>query len=268
MTIAANGNRIDLTTMVRNLEIPDMECVKSGTDLAPELRPKATKSSKAKAGRSAKSNTRARVKISSDRSSEFASFADQLRVELNPRGPLEGLIAAHVIQSAWRFKTILDRIDGRELGDQHDNVVEASKSRSTSTVDRAGRSLRDALESLDYVRNRQARPNPTSSDFVFDPQIESNEWPIVPTDGLDYFQTDAESSEDEVPNWRDRLVFDFEVSDVSPVVKGTWITVSHVISLIVDGWTWADVLRSHPELSEDDIRTCVAYAMAEENSAH
>ena len=67
--------------------------------------------------------------------------------------------------------------------------------------------------------------------------------------------------------WDGRLVFDFDVSDTSPVVKGTWIAVAHVVSQIVDGCTWADILRSHPELTEDDIRACVAYAMAEENSA-
>ena len=54
------------------------------------------------------------------------------------------------------------------------------------------------------------------------------------------------------------------VSETSPVVKGTWITVSHVVSLIVDGYTWADILRSHPELSEDDVRVCVAYAVAQD----
>ena len=90
----------------------------------------------------------------------------------------------------------------------------------------------------------------------------------MPVDGLDDFLNEVPiRSKRKVPNWRDRLVFDFEVSDISPVVKGTWITVAHVVSLIVDGWTWADILRSHPELTEDDIRTCVAYAMAEENSA-
>ena len=54
--------------------------------------------------------------------------------------------------------------------------------------------------------------------------------------------------------WQDRLVFDSNVSETSPVVKGTWVTVGHVVSLIVDGWTWSDILRVHPELTEDDIR--------------
>src|SRR4051794_18638787 len=44
--------------------------------------------------------------------------------------------------------------------------------------------------------------------------------------------------------WRAHLTFDPGVSDHSPVVRGTWITVGQVISRIVDGWSWADILRA------------------------
>lgn len=77
--------------------------------------------------------------------------------------------------------------------------------------------------------------------------------------------TRSRSDLDKIPEaFRERLVFDHNVSDISPVIKGTWVTVSHVINLIVDGWTWGDVLRCHPELTEDDIRSCLAYAYHEE----
>lgn len=62
----------------------------------------------------------------------------------------------------------------------------------------------------------------------------------------------------------DRLAFDFDVSDASPVIKGTWVTVAHVVSLITDGHSWPDILRNHPELTEDDVRVAVSYAMSEE----
>jgi uncharacterized protein (DUF433 family) len=61
-----------------------------------------------------------------------------------------------------------------------------------------------------------------------------------------------------------RLVFNFEVSNTSPVVKGTWLTVNHILSLIIDGWSWNDIMLSHPELVEDDIRACIEYTMEEE----
>jgi uncharacterized protein (DUF433 family) len=69
-----------------------------------------------------------------------------------------------------------------------------------------------------------------------------------------------------VPDF-DRLVFDFDVSDVSPVVKGTWVTSDHVVSLVVDGHTWDDILRAHPELTGDDIRACLAYHLDQTETA-
>ena len=66
-------------------------------------------------------------------------------------------------------------------------------------------------------------------------------------------------------SWTDRLNFDPEVSLASPVVKGTWITAEQVLALLIDGWTWADIFRAHPELAEDDIRACLNYAIEEVN---
>jgi uncharacterized protein (DUF433 family) len=69
---------------------------------------------------------------------------------------------------------------------------------------------------------------------------------------------------DAIPGrWQGRLTFDRDVSEDSPVVKGTLVTVNHVVSLILDGWTYADIIRAHPDLTEDDIRTCVAYNTTE-----
>ena len=49
------------------------------------------------------------------------------------------------------------------------------------------------------------------------------------------------------------------------MVTGTWVTVCQVVSLIVDGWTWSEILRAYPELTEDDVRTCLAYTVAEDD---
>jgi uncharacterized protein (DUF433 family) len=69
---------------------------------------------------------------------------------------------------------------------------------------------------------------------------------------------------DTIPGRRqNRLTFDPNVSKDSPVVKGTSVTVSHVVSLIVDGWTYVDIIRTHPNLTEADIRTCIAYNINE-----
>lgn len=59
---------------------------------------------------------------------------------------------------------------------------------------------------------------------------------------------------------RDRLEW---IGDLPPVVKGTRVTARHVISLIVDGWTYHDILRVYPDLDEADIRACLAWAQSE-----
>jgi uncharacterized protein (DUF433 family) len=70
-----------------------------------------------------------------------------------------------------------------------------------------------------------------------------------------YAQPDRASGE----RWEDRLTSVPCVSEHSLVVEGTFVTVEHVVSLIVDGWTWSDIIRAHPDLTEDDIRACLAY---------
>lgn len=62
-----------------------------------------------------------------------------------------------------------------------------------------------------------------------------------------------------------RLVWDISVSDSSPVVKGTLFTVNWVISKIKDGYGWSEIMRLNPQLTEDDIRVCMGYTVAEGN---
>lgn len=44
------------------------------------------------------------------------------------------------------------------------------------------------------------------------------------------------------------------------MVKGTRISVEHVVKLLGDGWSEADVLRSYPNLTAEDVKACLAYA--------
>ena len=67
-----------------------------------------------------------------------------------------------------------------------------------------------------------------------------------------------------LPHWQDRLVMDLNISEDSPVVKGTWVTVSQIVSQLLYGYTWADITKSHPELTEEDIRICLSYAASQD----
>lgn len=73
-----------------------------------------------------------------------------------------------------------------------------------------------------------------------------------------------EDDDDALIHWQDRLVFDHNVSTTSPVVKGTNVTAAHLVSLVVEGWSWDDLLRQLPEINEDDIRACLAYSIEAE----
>ena len=217
--------------------------------------------------REGKTNPRSRALNRSDRASEYANFADEIRRELNPRGPLQRLVTDHLVRSAWKLKANLEIQATRDRGEKPDPDPSTAKGRIRSTeLDRAFRSMKEALESLETLRARQGCT--TESEAAAEAEevpadVFPNEWPIVPSEEF----VGPPEADPEIPSWNERLVYDFDVSEASPVVKGTWVTVAHVVSLIVDGWTWADILRSYPELSEDDIRTCVAYAMAEENTS-
>jgi uncharacterized protein (DUF433 family) len=60
--------------------------------------------------------------------------------------------------------------------------------------------------------------------------------------------------------WEDRIELKPQVLCGKPVIKGTRISVEHVIKLLADGWSEADVLRSYPHLTAEDVKACLAYA--------
>ena len=60
--------------------------------------------------------------------------------------------------------------------------------------------------------------------------------------------------------WEDRIELKPQVLCGKPVIKGTRISVEHVIKLLGDGWSEADVLRSYPHLTVEDVKACLAYA--------
>lgn len=199
----------------------------------------------------------------------FAALSDELHRRLNPRGPIEALVVERVVDAAWRLQAATGRGDAGDLGP--DEVPTSPK--RTSAADRALRSFKEAIETLETL---QSFPPVAAADPVAEASLASLDEVDPAVVAFDpFFDGDAsdwntafescEATPTGVPIWKDRLVFDFEVSDFSPVVKGTWVTVSHVVSLIVDGHSWADILRSHPELTQDDVHACMAYALDELN---
>lgn len=62
--------------------------------------------------------------------------------------------------------------------------------------------------------------------------------------------------------WQDRIVLDPEILLGKPVVRGTRLSVEHIVDLLAQGWSEAQILESYPKLSADDIHACLKYATA------
>lgn len=57
-----------------------------------------------------------------------------------------------------------------------------------------------------------------------------------------------------------RISIDPAVMMGKPCIKGTRITVEHILRNLGAGHSFADVLEAHPCLTEDDLRAALAFA--------
>lgn len=59
---------------------------------------------------------------------------------------------------------------------------------------------------------------------------------------------------------RDRIEVNPKIMFGKPVIKGTRITVEHVLKLLKQGLTVKDILRDYPHVKKPDIEAAVDYA--------
>jgi len=57
-----------------------------------------------------------------------------------------------------------------------------------------------------------------------------------------------------------RITIDPAIRFGKPIIRGTRICVSDILSYMAAGDTEQDILAGFPQLSSDDIRACLAYA--------
>ena len=57
-----------------------------------------------------------------------------------------------------------------------------------------------------------------------------------------------------------RIVVNQKVMSGKPVVKGTRITVEHVLKLLAQGLSFDEILRDYPHLSREDVAAVLLYA--------
>jgi uncharacterized protein (DUF433 family) len=56
-----------------------------------------------------------------------------------------------------------------------------------------------------------------------------------------------------------RIVLDPATLSGKPIVRGTRISVAHVLGLLAQGWDKATILEQHPTLTAADVAACLAH---------
>jgi uncharacterized protein (DUF433 family) len=60
-------------------------------------------------------------------------------------------------------------------------------------------------------------------------------------------------------NWKDYIISDKEVLLGKPTVKGTRISVEHIIGLLAQGWNESQILENFPRLTKESLQAVFSY---------
>jgi uncharacterized protein (DUF433 family) len=60
--------------------------------------------------------------------------------------------------------------------------------------------------------------------------------------------------------WHDHIELNPKVMMGKPVIKGTRLTVEHLLERLGDGWSEEELLKSYPQLRSEQIRAALKYA--------
>ncbi len=57
-----------------------------------------------------------------------------------------------------------------------------------------------------------------------------------------------------------RIHIDPNIMVGKPVIRGTRLTVGHILGLLADGWTFQEINAEHRKLTAEDIAACLVFA--------
>jgi uncharacterized protein (DUF433 family) len=63
-----------------------------------------------------------------------------------------------------------------------------------------------------------------------------------------------------MPNRFDRITYNRDVLAGKATIRGLRISVAHVVNLVANGMTPAEIVADLPDLEEEDVRQALAYA--------
>ena len=60
-------------------------------------------------------------------------------------------------------------------------------------------------------------------------------------------------------NWQEYIMSDEEVLLGKPTIKGTRISVEHIVGLLAQGWTEKEILENFPRLTKESLQAVFLY---------
>ncbi|MBA4410834.1 MAG: DUF433 domain-containing protein [Bacteroidota bacterium] len=60
-------------------------------------------------------------------------------------------------------------------------------------------------------------------------------------------------------NWRVHIETNNQILAGKPVIKGTRLSVEHIINLLASGWTEQQILENYPRLSKESLQAVFGY---------
>ena len=60
-------------------------------------------------------------------------------------------------------------------------------------------------------------------------------------------------------NWKNNIITDKNILLGKPVIKGTRLSVDHLIGLLAQGWSEKQILDNFPRLTQDDLKAIFRY---------
>ena len=60
-------------------------------------------------------------------------------------------------------------------------------------------------------------------------------------------------------DWKDHIVTDKDILDGKPIIKGTRISIEHIINLLASGWSETQILENYPRISKNTLQAIFLY---------